>query len=118
MNYGWDFREGKIQGPSGAAKSRDLTDPVFDYPRDVGQSITGGYVYHGPAPGLEGAYFFGDFVTGRLFTLRMANGVPAENAVDRTAQIVGAELEPHLLLRDRQCRQSVCRDLRRRDLSP
>ena len=92
LNYGWDFREGKIQGPSAPPNPPNLTDPVFDYPRDIGKSVTGGYVYHGPAPGLEGAYFFGDFVSGRIFTLRMANGVPAENTVDRTAQIVGADL--------------------------
>ncbi len=91
LNYGWDFREGKIQGPSAPPNPPNLTDPVFDYPRDVGKSVTGGYVYHGPAPGLEGAYFFGDFVSGRLFTLRMVNGV-AEDALDRTGQIVGADL--------------------------
>jgi Ca2+-binding RTX toxin-like protein len=92
LNYGWDFREGKIQGPSGPPNPPNLTNPVFDYPRDVGKSVTGGYVYHGPAPGLEGAYFFGDFISGRVFTLRMTNGVSAEAAVDRTAQIVGADL--------------------------
>ncbi|HKP25759.1 MAG TPA: PQQ-dependent sugar dehydrogenase [Dongiaceae bacterium] len=92
LNYGWDFREGKIQGPSGPPNPPGLTNPVFDYDRDVGRSITGGYVYRGPAPGLEGAYFFTDFASGRVFTLRMTNGVLAEDAVDRTAQIVGANL--------------------------
>ena len=91
LNYGWDFREGKIQGPSGPPNPPNLTDPVFDYPRDVGKSVTGGHVYHGPAPGLESAYFFGDFVTGRLLTLRMVDG-KAEDALDRTDQIVGADL--------------------------
>jgi Ca2+-binding RTX toxin-like protein len=90
LNYGWDFREGKIQGPSAPPNPPNLTDPVFDYARDVGRSITGGYVYRGPAPGLEGAYLFGDFITGRLFTLRVVNGV-AEDALDRTGQIVGAD---------------------------
>src|SRR5688572_751547 len=93
LNYGWDFREGKIQGPSAPpVPAIAFTEPVFDYPRTVGQSITGGYVYHGPAPGLDGAYFFADFVTGRVFTLRMTNGMSAEAAVDRTSQIVGADL--------------------------
>ena len=93
FNYGWDYREGTLQGPS-APPSPPIafTDPVFDYPRDVGHSITGGYVYHGPAAGLQGAYFFADFVTGRLLTLRMVNGV-AEDAIDRTAQVVGADLQ-------------------------
>ncbi len=93
LNYGWDFREGKIQGPSAPpVPPIDFAPPVFDYPRSVGQSVTGGYVYRGPAPGLEGAYFFADFITGRVFTLRMTNGMSAEAAVDRTSQIVGADL--------------------------
>jgi Ca2+-binding RTX toxin-like protein len=91
LNYGWDFREGKIQGPSAPPNPPGLTDPVFDYPRDVGKSVTGGYVYHGPAPGLQGTYIFGDFVTGKLLTLHMVDGI-AEDAVDRTGQIVGANL--------------------------
>ena len=92
LNYGWDFREGKIQGPSAPpVPPIAFTEPVFDYPRSVGQSVTGGYVYRGPAPGLEGAYFFADFITGRVMTLRMVNGV-AEDALDRTSQIVGADL--------------------------
>ncbi|HEV8389705.1 MAG TPA: PQQ-dependent sugar dehydrogenase [Dongiaceae bacterium] len=92
VNYGWDFREGTLQGPSAPpVPPISFTGPVFDYPRDVGHSITGGYVYRGPAPGLQGAYFFGDFISGRLMTLRMVNGV-AEDAIDRTAQLVGADL--------------------------
>ena len=93
LNYGWDYREGTLQGPSAPPNPPiAFTDPVFDYPRDIGHSITGGYVYRGPAAGLQGAYFFGDFVTGRLFTLRMVNGV-AEDAIERTGQIVGADLQ-------------------------
>ncbi|MGO4833766.1 PQQ-dependent sugar dehydrogenase, partial [Rhizobiaceae sp. 2RAB30] len=91
-NYGWDYREGTLPGPSPAPNPPiTFTPPVFDYGRDVGHSITGGYAYRGPAPGLQGAYFFGDFVTGRLFSLRMVNGV-AEDAMERTAQVVGASL--------------------------
>ena len=93
LNYGWDYREGKLQGPSAPPNPPiAFTEPVFDYPREIGHSITGGYVYRGPAPGLQGAYFFADFVTGRLMTLRMVNGV-AEDAIERTAQVVGADLQ-------------------------
>ncbi len=92
LNYGWDYREGALQGPSAPPNPPiAFTGPVFDYPRDIGHSITGGYVYRGPAAGLQGAYFFADFVTGRVVTLRMVNGV-AEDAALRTAQIVGANL--------------------------
>jgi len=92
LNYGWNFREGTVRGPAGPpAPPPAFVEPVFDYPRSVGHSITGGYVYRGPAAGLEGAYFFADFVTGRLMSLRMVNGV-AEDAIERTAQVVGADL--------------------------
>ena len=93
LNYGWDYREGRLQGPSPPPNPPiAFVEPVFDYPRDVGHSITGGYVYRGPAAGLEGAYFFGDFVSGRLFTLRMVGGV-AQDVIERTAQVVGATLQ-------------------------
>ena len=93
LNYGWDYREGRLQGPSPPPNPPiDFVEPVFDYPRDVGHSIIGGYVYRGPAEGLEGAYFFGDIVSGRLFTLRMVGGV-AQDVIERTAQVVGATLQ-------------------------
>jgi Ca2+-binding RTX toxin-like protein len=93
LNYGWNFREGTIAGPSAPPNPPiAFVEPVFDYNRDVGHSITGGYVYHGPAAGLQGAYFFADFISGRLFSLRVVNGV-AEDAIERTQQIVGAGLE-------------------------
>ena len=92
VNYGWKLREGFIEGPGWPPPGPvDLTDPIDDYDRTVGQSITGGYVYRGPAPGLEGAYFYADFVSDRLFTLRVVDGV-AEDVIDRTDQIVGADL--------------------------
>jgi Ca2+-binding RTX toxin-like protein len=93
LNYGWDYREGNLQGPSPPPNPPiAFINPVFDYRRDIGHSITGGYVYRGPASGLQGAYFFGDFVSGRVFTLRVVNGV-AEDAIERTGQIVGANLQ-------------------------
>ena len=92
LNYGWNFREGTLRGPATPpAPPPALVEPVFDYPRAFGHSITGGYVYRGPAAGLQGAYFFADFVTGRLMSLRIVNGV-AEDAIERTAQVVGADL--------------------------
>ncbi|TWU25645.1 PQQ-dependent sugar dehydrogenase [Bythopirellula polymerisocia] len=61
-NYGWRVREGFIQNP---AYPNDPTpagavDPEYDYPRGGGAAVTGGYVYRGPDPELQGQYFFGD----------------------------------------------------------
>ena len=39
--------------------------PIHDYPRNVGVSITGGYVYRGCTfPNLQGIYIFGDYGSG------------------------------------------------------
>jgi hypothetical protein len=37
--------------------------------------VTGGYVYRGAAhPSLQGLYFFGDFCTGRIWSLDQPDG--------------------------------------------
>jgi glucose/arabinose dehydrogenase len=64
-NYGWRLREGQIQTPGvGGAKPAGNVDPVYDYNRDNdpfgGSVVTGGYVYRGPDPTLQGKYFFLD----------------------------------------------------------
>jgi hypothetical protein len=44
--------------------------PVWDYPRDVGGAITGGFVYRGvSASALTGTYIFGDYVSGFIASL-------------------------------------------------
>jgi glucose/arabinose dehydrogenase len=65
-NYGWRLREGLIQTPGsvGGAKPAGNVDPVYDYNRDNdafgGSVVSGGYVYRGPDPTLQGKYFFLD----------------------------------------------------------
>jgi uncharacterized repeat protein (TIGR03806 family) len=68
-NYGWDCREGFIAGPSNCSTA-GLIDPVTDYPRSDGTSVTGGFVYRGSAlPNLVGRYVFGDYGFGRIWAL-------------------------------------------------
>jgi glucose/arabinose dehydrogenase len=66
-NYGWRLREGLISTPSGGvggAPPAGNVDPVYDYDRDNdpfgGTVVTGGYLYRGPDPSLQGKYFFLD----------------------------------------------------------
>ncbi|HEX5220867.1 MAG TPA: PQQ-dependent sugar dehydrogenase [Verrucomicrobiae bacterium] len=66
-NYGWRLREGTIATPSGGvggAPPPGNVEPVYDYNRDNdpfgGTVVTGGYVYRGPDPALQGKYFFLD----------------------------------------------------------
>ena len=85
-NYGWDCREGKheYQPPSersdacGSVAANEFVDPVWEYGRQEGISVTGGYVYRGSAlPDLVGWYVYADYGSGRIWALRK-NG----NAVD------------------------------------
>ena len=72
-NYGWNITEGTIcYPPSVSSCSRvGLTDPIADYGRDEGNSVTGGFVYRGPSARnpLWGSYIFGDFGSGRIWRL-------------------------------------------------
>ena len=77
-NYGWPIREGAHCNPNLGGDdcvTSGFIDPVAEYGRDLGKSITGGYVYRGEAiPALLGSYLFGDFVSGRLWRIDAASG--------------------------------------------
>jgi glucose/arabinose dehydrogenase len=89
-NYGWRCAEGLFCTGLGGCDCDDpsLVPPLYAYGHDDGDcSITGGYVYRGSAiQGLQGAYFFGDFCTGRVWTLTLDGHSPGEVA-DRTAEL-------------------------------
>ncbi len=70
-NYGWNLREGKHPfGPGGTGPRVNLTEPIWEYGRDLGKSITGGTVYRGTkVPELAGAYLYADYVTGHIWAL-------------------------------------------------
>ena len=67
-NYGWNVYEGKhafeSKQPNGAGH---LVRPVAEYSHDSGCSITGGYVW-------KARYYYGDFCSGRVWSLRIAGG--------------------------------------------
>ena len=75
-NYGWDCREGTsaFSGTRSAIcatlPGSTFIDPVHEYGRSLGVSVTGGYVYRGAAlPALVGRYLFADFGSGRIWRL-------------------------------------------------
>ncbi len=69
-NLGWNVREGNTCFNSTTCTTAGLVDPIHVYERDQGTSVTGGYVYRGSAnAGLVGQYVFGDFSTGRVWTI-------------------------------------------------
>ena len=69
-NYGWNAFEG-FAVYAGGLSFEETEAPIAVYPHRLGNSITGGYVYRGEAiPSLYGAYLFGDFGSGRVWTLQ------------------------------------------------
>lgn len=62
-NYGWDTREGAhCFEPMTGCATAGLIDPVAEYGRDLGFSITGGHVYRGlQSTQITGRYVFADF---------------------------------------------------------
>ena len=74
-NYGWDVMEGTLcnandPAPAPPCNDPSLTLPVHEYSHAAGNcSITGGYVNRDGISPITGQYFFGDFCTGRVWTL-------------------------------------------------
>ncbi|HVM55648.1 MAG TPA: PQQ-dependent sugar dehydrogenase [Acidimicrobiales bacterium] len=74
VDLGWDRFEGTHEFEGG---DRDgLLFPVFEYGRDEGQSVVGGFVYRGGHEAWHGIYFFADTYTASLRVLRAgADGI-------------------------------------------
>ncbi len=70
-NYGWNIMEGSsCYEPRAGCDRTGLTLPVAEYSHDLGISVTGGFVYRGSGvAALEGRYVYGDFGSGRIWTL-------------------------------------------------
>ena len=72
-NYGWNYREGKIQRPGSGTPPAAFSsiDPLLDYDRNTGSTVIGGVVYRGTQLAqIAGAYIFGDAGSGRIWMLR------------------------------------------------
>ena len=69
-NHGWNKWEGRHCYKTESCDPAGLVPALWDYGRDLGQSITGGVVYRGRAlPELSGAFLVADFASGRLWAL-------------------------------------------------
>jgi glucose/arabinose dehydrogenase len=75
-NYGWRAFEGRARYTNTPLGPGELIAPVYVYDHDDGScSVTGGYVYRGRAVrAAAGRYFFGDYCSGIVWSLRIENG--------------------------------------------
>ncbi len=70
---------------------RNAVPPVYEYGRDDGGTVIGGYVYRGTAiRGLAGAYVFGDFFNPDLRALRIVRGEAVERELGATVDNLSA----------------------------
>lgn len=76
-NYGWVYREGKVQrpGPPTPPAGFSAIDPILDYTRgsatNQGNVVIGGITYRGSGiEQLYGAYIFADAGSGNIWALR------------------------------------------------
>ena len=68
-NYGWNVREG-THAFRGGGDSSAMIEPVHEYGRRSGGSITGGHVYRGSSiPALVGGYVFSDYMSKKIWVL-------------------------------------------------
>ncbi len=70
-NYGWNLKEGtQCYAAEDPCDGGGLIDPIVEYPHTQGESITGGFVYHGTEiPAFDGTYFYADYVSGTVWAL-------------------------------------------------
>ena len=83
-NYGWPIMEaGSCFEPPEECDTEGLELPVWEYGREDGSSVTGGYVYRGSLfPEVSGAYIYGDFVSGRIWALKGQGGTGSVSNVE------------------------------------
>ena len=119
-NYGWRNREGAHDNVTSRPPAfLPLVDPIFEYGRSSGQSVTGGFVYRGRALGAsyQGRYFFADFEAGRVWSIALAinpttGEATASNLVEHTGEL--GDRRQRELVRHRRRRRAVHRQLLRR----
>ncbi|AHG90401.1 glucose/sorbosone dehydrogenase [Gemmatirosa kalamazoonensis] len=87
VNYGWNRMEGSDCYNGASCDRSQLRLPVAEYGHDQGCSITGGYVYRGAIAALRGHYFYSDYCSGFLRSLRVADD---GSVADRQTWNVGA----------------------------
>jgi glucose/arabinose dehydrogenase len=69
-NFGWNYYEGTHNYRGSPPAGTEFVMPVAEYSHDVGESVSGGYVYRGiDLPAWYGVYLYGDYGTGRVWGL-------------------------------------------------
>ncbi len=96
FNFGWSVREG-----TAAFKGADratFTAPVAEYGHGSGDrqgnSVTGGLVYQGPVEALQDHYIFGDFISGNVWAVPVADLVNGQTVPSSQFQVLTSDFAP------------------------
>jgi len=84
VNYGWRTMEGRAcYSPASGCNKTGKILPVVTYSHAAGDcSVIGGYVYRGStATSLVGRYLFGDFCSGRIWSIARGARAPATRSL-------------------------------------
>lgn len=78
-NYGWPVMEGNICSDGQNCDTSSYQLPITQYPRSVGVSTVGGYVYRGDRwPSLQGQYIWGDTFSSQFLSVSADSEVGAD----------------------------------------
>lgn len=92
-NYGWRIMEGTACYNAGTCNQTGLTLPIATYTHDFGLSITGGFTYYGSRlPELYGRFLYGDYVSGRVWSLTYDPGTDTATAPVEVADLSSFQL--------------------------
>ena len=87
-NYGWRNREGAHDNVTSRPPAfTPLIDPIHEYDRNSGSTITGGFVYRGASSAHRGRYFFADFGSSRVWSIALT--------VDASGEARASDLREH-----------------------
>lgn len=93
QNFGWRQREGNIDTPGiSDPPIPGLTGPLLDYNHSFGAAITGGYVVRDAGSAFNGRYVFGDFVSGRIFSIASDGSVQTMAGATELTAVLDAGL--------------------------
>jgi len=91
-NYGWSVWEGRSRyKPNVSANTTGaLVSPLVVYKHEQGRcAVTGGYVYRGKAvPAARGRYFYSDFCSGDIWSLRTSKGKLVDNRHEKLHKVL------------------------------
>jgi glucose/arabinose dehydrogenase len=91
-NFGWACREGKVAGPRpDECPVPGAVEPLFDYPTDSPDAVTGGFVVRDPSlTGLVGRYLYADYYTGLIRSLALDFADPDDQSTGLTVSTLAS----------------------------